>query len=161
MLPTLQVYGDIVLVDSRAQEHKNIRFGDVVVSISPMNPGRVICKRVVGLVSALIWKSNLSMSELMRNRPLTSARRQGLRRSAFHGSGTRCCRYWFGVMFVVLEVDTILCQVPPGHYWLHGDNLPESRDSRDYGPVPAGLITGIVRAKVCHLLATNFAPRLG
>ncbi|KAI9020505.1 peptidase S24/S26A/S26B/S26C, partial [Hyaloraphidium curvatum] len=34
--------------------------------------------------------------------------------------------------------------VPEGHYWLHGDNMPESRDSRDYGPVPGGLIYGVV-----------------
>lgn len=32
--------------------------------------------------------------------------------------------------------------VPPGHMWLQGDNLNVSRDSRDYGPVPLGLVKG-------------------
>ncbi|KAF8917717.1 peptidase S24/S26A/S26B/S26C [Mucidula mucida] len=32
--------------------------------------------------------------------------------------------------------------VPRGHVWVNGDNLPYSRDSRRYGPVPMGLIQG-------------------
>ncbi|KAL8817021.1 MAG: hypothetical protein Q9223_004072 [Gallowayella weberi] len=42
--------------------------------------------------------------------------------------------------------DTML-QVPDGHCWVLGDNLTESRDSRTYGPVPLGLVTGKVVAK--------------
>lgn len=38
-------------------------------------------------------------------------------------------------------------KVPDGHVWLVGDNLPWSRDSREYGPVPMGLIVGKVLAK--------------
>ncbi|MCJ1462601.1 hypothetical protein MMC07_001203 [Pseudocyphellaria aurata] len=41
-----------------------------------------------------------------------------------------------------------MIQVPEGHCWLLGDNLPESRDSREYGPVPLALIAGKVIAKV-------------
>ncbi|KAL2107056.1 hypothetical protein VUR80DRAFT_5776 [Thermomyces stellatus] len=37
--------------------------------------------------------------------------------------------------------DTMM-QVPQGHCWLVGDNLTVSRDSRDFGPVPLGLIRG-------------------
>lgn len=39
-------------------------------------------------------------------------------------------------------------QVPAGHVWLEGDNLENSCDSRDFGPVPQGLIRGRVICKV-------------
>jgi mitochondrial inner membrane protease subunit 1 len=32
--------------------------------------------------------------------------------------------------------------VPPGHVWVQGDNAGNSRDSRNYGPVPIALIRG-------------------
>jgi hypothetical protein len=36
--------------------------------------------------------------------------------------------------------------VPPGHLWLEGDNRANSVDSRDYGPLPEGLLEGKVTA---------------
>lgn len=39
-------------------------------------------------------------------------------------------------------------EVPLGHLWLQGDNKDNSTDSRDYGPVPYGLIRGKVFVKV-------------
>ncbi|KAI9816789.1 MAG: hypothetical protein M1827_001434 [Pycnora praestabilis] len=44
--------------------------------------------------------------------------------------------------------NTMMIQVPEGHCWLIGDNLPHSRDSRQYGPVPLALIKGKVIARV-------------
>jgi hypothetical protein len=41
-----------------------------------------------------------------------------------------------------------MIQVPDGHCWMEGDNLPWSKDSRDYGPVPLGLIKGKVVARI-------------
>ncbi|KAH6648988.1 peptidase S24/S26A/S26B/S26C [Truncatella angustata] len=41
-----------------------------------------------------------------------------------------------------------MMQVPQGHCYIVGDNLPWSRDSRDYGPLPLALIRGKVVAKV-------------
>jgi inner membrane protease subunit 1 len=39
-------------------------------------------------------------------------------------------------------------EVPPGMLWLQGDNKDNSTDSRDYGPVPYGLIRGKVFVRV-------------
>lgn len=39
-------------------------------------------------------------------------------------------------------------QIPQGHCWVSGDNLPASRDSRHFGPLPLALISGTTIAKV-------------
>ena len=43
-----------------------------------------------------------------------------------------------------------MMQVPPGHCYITGDNLPWSRDSRDFGPLPMALIKG----RVTHTIMT-------
>ncbi|KAJ6809238.1 putative mitochondrial inner membrane protease subunit 1 isoform X2 [Iris pallida] len=40
------------------------------------------------------------------------------------------------------ESETVV--VPNGHVWIQGDNIYDSRDSRQFGPVPYGLIQGRV-----------------
>ncbi|KAK8067084.1 hypothetical protein PG997_013831 [Apiospora hydei] len=40
-----------------------------------------------------------------------------------------------------------MIQVPKGHCYIVGDNMPWSRDSRDYGPLPLALIKGKAIAK--------------
>ena len=40
-------------------------------------------------------------------------------------------------------------RVPKGHLWLEGDNPTRSQDSRQFGPVPFGLIRGRALCKVC------------
>lgn len=39
-------------------------------------------------------------------------------------------------------------QIPEGHVWLQGDNTKNSHDSRNYGPVPLGLLYGKVKARL-------------
>lgn len=51
-----------------------------------------------------------------------------------------------------------MVRVPKGYVWLAGDNASNSTDSRDYGPVPLGLLKGKVVARVS---AWNYCPVLG
>ncbi|KAI9743135.1 MAG: hypothetical protein M1818_003430 [Claussenomyces sp. TS43310] len=41
-----------------------------------------------------------------------------------------------------------MLQIPVGHCWVVGDNLPASRDSRIFGPLPMALIKGKIIAKI-------------
>ncbi|KZZ92874.1 Peptidase S24/S26A/S26B/S26C [Moelleriella libera RCEF 2490] len=41
-----------------------------------------------------------------------------------------------------------MIQIPEGHCWIVGDNLPASRDSRQFGPLPLALVQGKVVAKI-------------
>ncbi|CAL3966657.1 hypothetical protein PZA11_003240 [Diplocarpon coronariae] len=51
------------------------------------------------------------------------------------------------VMLDTPETTDRMIQVPEGHCWVVGDNMPYSRDSRHYGPVPMALVRGKVIAK--------------
>ena len=50
MLPTLNVNGDVVLVERVSVLNRRIEVGDVVVAVSPTNPKDFVCKRVIGMV---------------------------------------------------------------------------------------------------------------
>ncbi|KAK2749475.1 hypothetical protein FQN57_006409 [Myotisia sp. PD_48] len=48
----------------------------------------------------------------------------------------------------VVEEDAEMIQVPEAHVWVAGDDAPWSNDSKDYGPVPMGLILGKALGRV-------------
>ncbi|KAI6661133.1 Mitochondrial inner membrane protease subunit 1 [Oopsacas minuta] len=41
--------------------------------------------------------------------------------------------------------------VPKGHVWLEGDNADQSKDSREYGPIPYALLRGRALCKIWPL----------
>eukprot|EP00262_Sarcandra_glabra_P018263 TRINITY_DN648_c1_g2_i1.p1 TRINITY_DN648_c1_g2~~TRINITY_DN648_c1_g2_i1.p1 ORF type:complete len:168 (+),score=10.72 TRINITY_DN648_c1_g2_i1:237-740(+) len=51
MLPTLNLTGDVVLVDRMSTRFGKIDCGDVVLVRSPENPRKIVTKRVVGMDS--------------------------------------------------------------------------------------------------------------
>ncbi|KAL5731865.1 hypothetical protein ACHQM5_004553 [Ranunculus cassubicifolius] len=48
------------------------------------------------------------------------------------------------------ETTTIV--VPQGHVWVQGDNIYASRDSRNFGPIPYGLVEGKVFYRIWPLI---------
>lgn len=49
MLPTIQVLGDMVLIDKRFRRGRGVEVGDVVSFDSVVQPGERVIKRVIGL----------------------------------------------------------------------------------------------------------------
>jgi signal peptidase I len=45
--------------------------------------------------------------------------------------------------------------IPPDHYWVMGDNRPNSRDSRFFGTIPKSLIVGRAFVRVWPLNALD------
>ena len=46
------------------------------------------------------------------------------------------------------EQKDVEVRVPEGHIWIEGDNKEWSKDSRNFGPVPLGLVDGICRYRI-------------
>ncbi|KAI5836861.1 peptidase S24/S26A/S26B/S26C [Morchella snyderi] len=71
----------------------------------------------------------------------------------YASSGERVVKRIIGMPGDFVVADPIgapgkMVQVPEGHCWTTGDNLPYSRDSRGYGPVPLALIRGKIIARL-------------
>jgi signal peptidase I len=47
-------------------------------------------------------------------------------------------------------------EIPPGHYWVMGDNRAHSKDSRVFGPIPESLIVGKAFVRVWPLGDVGF-----
>ncbi|KAL9129943.1 MAG: hypothetical protein Q9217_001745 [Psora testacea] len=122
MVPTLSTKGDWIAIDKRYRRGRGVKVGDVVDFMHPMVPSTGAVKRVVGMPGDFVL-SNGGSDETGDD----------------EGDGS-----------VEIRRDMMI-QVPEGHCWLLGDNLPESRDSRTYGPIPLALIKGKVLARVAPL----------
>ncbi|KAH7342621.1 signal peptidase-like protein I [Rhexocercosporidium sp. MPI-PUGE-AT-0058] len=110
MLPTIEVVGDMVLIDKGYRRGRGVVVGDVVSFDSVVQPGERVIKRVIGLEGDFVGRDTPGMG-------------MGV------GGGE-------------------MLMIPKGHCWVVGDNLPYSRDSRHFGPMPMALIKGKVVAKV-------------
>ncbi|PWN38446.1 LexA/Signal peptidase, partial [Meira miltonrushii] len=99
------------------------KIGDVVMLISPNDPNLIICKRILALPGDIVSVDDPGQLDSSR------------------------------------KGKKIRIRIPPSHVWVEGDksvldaqasdaghNLirPSSRDSREFGPVPIGLITARV-----------------
>lgn len=128
MLPTLNLSGDVLLVDRVSTHLGNVSIGDVVLIQSPEDPKKIVTKRVTGLEGdSVTFLVNPAHGERSMPRTLVVSRT----------AQTVC-------YFLLHSMSYNFCglQVPKDHVWVAGDNPLLSRDSRHFGSVPYGLIKG-------------------
>jgi inner membrane protease subunit 1 len=185
MLPTLSHTGDFVLISpiplhfhtSAAQrnglppsatESWGIKRGDVVIATSPTDPGKTVCKRIVGMEGDIIEVDPSRTSERDRRKreeeegehdPNEGKRWEEIdadhRRRLSLEKQAQANRTEDGESLVPVFPQTGRLgrnndhvRIPKGYIWLAGDNLSNSTDSRAYGPVPLAMLKGKVLARV-------------
>lgn len=141
MIPTLQV-GDRILVDKLSYDFHSVHRGDMVVFRRPardhVDPNiEDLVKRVVGLPGDVI-SSAPDGHVLINGRPLAEPYLPVADRSG-PGAGPPIARQ----------------VVPPGHYFVMGDNRADSYDSRFFGPIRGSLIVGRVEMRIWPLSALH------
>jgi len=120
MYPTLKV-NDRVLVNKLSYDVHPVHRGDVVVFKSPPNEGadiKDLIKRVIGLPGETVESADGHI--LINGKALDEPY---LKDGVFTGPVEKTV-------------------VPPGRYWVMGDNRPNSKDSRYFGTIPKSLIIG-------------------
>ena len=122
MEPSLRK-GDYLLTESLSPAFGKVARFDTVTFKWPTPAGKEFVKRVIALPGETV--------EIKSGRVYVEGRE--LTQPFSHARGVSC----FGPAVV-----------PEGHYFLLGDNRVSSVDSTLWGPIPARLVTGVVRARV-------------
>jgi len=133
MAPTLKV-NDRVLVNKLSYDLHAVHRGDVVVFESPPNEGsdiKDLIKRVIGLPGETVESRD---GHIVIN-------------------GKVLKESYLGPDVFTGPVEKIT--IPPDHYWVMGDNRPNSRDSRFFGAIPKSLIIGRAFVRVWPLTALD------
>ncbi|KAI1332096.1 LexA/Signal peptidase [Xylariaceae sp. FL0255] len=139
MLPTFMATNEWFVTDKRFRRGRGVRVGDCVAYSIPVDPGEEALKRIIGMPGDyVLLNSPPSLARGGRGGGMVTAAGDEVEGK---GSGT-LDRAGRG-----LGTEDML-QVPQGHCYVVGDNLPWSRDSRDYGPIPLALIKGKIIATV-------------
>lgn len=150
MEPTLGI-GNRILVDKLSYDFGKVRAGNIVVFRTPptdtADPNiKDLVKRVVGLPGQTV-SSAPDGQVLIDGRPLPEAYLAPSYRTG-PGAGPGIC---------AIHSQNLPCSpagtylVPPGHYFVMGDNRNDSYDSRYFGPISSSLIVGKVVMKIWPL----------
>jgi len=125
MEPTLHD-GERVVIDKLGPAITDLAAGDMVIFTSPLDPTKNLVKRVIGVEGDRI---TLRGDRVYRNGELL------LESYALRG--------------LYHERDELV--VPVGHIFVLGDNRPQSKDSRHFGPVESGAVRGRVLLRLWPL----------
>lgn len=163
MTPTLPV-GDFIFVDKTAYgirapfSNKTAikvgepKRGDIVVFHFPVNPNVDFVKRVIGLPGDVISYKDKMLTINGKKLDYTNCNRDAMNynnNSLASGSGDTVCTE--NLLGFKHEIDWIEAskpanfeglKVPPGHYFVMGDNRDNSEDSRYWGFVPEKDLVG-------------------
>uniref|UniRef100_V5EV65 Mitochondrial inner membrane protease subunit n=1 Tax=Kalmanozyma brasiliensis (strain GHG001) TaxID=1365824 RepID=V5EV65_KALBG len=121
-----------------------LKVGDLVVALSPFDPSRTVCKRVIGLPG-----DTVALDPRMRPLPMHAWRgRKAEPRPEGGNKDDKLDSRMISNTYIRSKGDVQYVTVPLGHVWLAGDNMGNSTDSRHYGPVPLGMVRGKVLARV-------------
>lgn len=147
MEPTLRTY-DLLLTERVSKQRAIFDRGDIVIAKCPNEPKSFICKRIVGLPGDKIeikprftwnpFSSSKSIITVDENDNIIDT----------NDADDKYLNFELSIDGNQINNQTAsqrtfrsrLIHVPKGHVWLEGDNSENSLDSRNYGPVPAGLI---------------------
>ncbi|KAI1130909.1 LexA/Signal peptidase [Nemania abortiva] len=150
MLPTFEPLNEWFVTDKRYRRGRGVQVGDCVVYDIPVKPpGEEGLKRVVGMPGDYVLL-NTPPSTVAVAAAAAAATRSSSSSSDGDGGGGDAA-----AASGVISVDRMgrgvgtdnMIQVPKGHCFIVGDNLPWSLDSRDFGPIPLALIKGKVIAR--------------
>ena len=152
------------VINKKIVANHDVQRGDVMVFRYPVDPRLDYIKRVVGIPGDEVAYLNQKLTingqpvpsvaegehyddDSMSYSPMYAEKlgdiehkiRVDLRRSAYYGPDPKRfpmaenCRY---------SPEGVVCKVPPGHYFMMGDNRDNSQDSRFWGFVPDANIVG-------------------
>jgi len=153
---TLKV-GDYLLVDKvhyaegglwgRILPYSAIRRGDIIVFRYPLQPAQHFVKRVIGLPGDRIRLVDKQV--YVNGQPLSEPYARHIKRDVdayrdyfpnFGATSNDVNPRWWMAMHNYVQRGELL--VPPGHYFVLGDNRDDSEDSRYWGFVPRENIVG-------------------
>lgn len=115
---------EYILTDKISYRFKDPQRGNIIVFKAPKNPDIDYIKRIIGLPgeSVKIEKGDVYVND------------QKLKEQYIHDKSLL-----FPGSFMQEGVSVT---VPPGEYFVMGDNRPHSSDSREFGPIPKNSIIG-------------------
>lgn len=132
----------------RAKPSQQLSRGDIIVFDYPEDEDVQFVKRVIGLPGDTFMIQNKQL--FINGQPLKSDPISSVLNSGRHDPNYTLRRESLGdVSFSVAYIDSAPASdfevtVPPGNYFVLGDNRDNSRDSRHWGFVPDENIVGVV-----------------